>query len=220
MMHRLLPLAGMFLTATASLAARAPCHASIVFDNGNHVSDGGAAFSNFRAADDFSLATATTLTDVHWKGVYFGNPLSDFFTINIYADNGAGMPTAPGTQIFSQAVGFVSRATTGELVGTSQVYEYSTLINPFLADAGEVYWLEIYNASGSTSQPWYWSSDLNAGTSVETSSSTWSSTTREFTFQLTDDGNSPVPETSSIAIWGIVGGLGFVAGRRMLGRQR
>ncbi len=107
------------------------------------------------------------------------------------------------------------------MVGTSQVYAYSTLINPFVAAAGETYWLEIYNGSASTSNPWYWSSDLNAGTSAEsTGSSAWVSSMREFTFQLTDDGNSPVPEASSVAIWGVIGALGLMAGRKSIGRHR
>jgi len=223
MMCRLKMLACWLLAATVGLTAGTRCEASIVFDNGNHVSDGGAAFGAFRVADDFWFAATTTITDVHWKGVYFGNPIVDDFVINIYNDNGLGMPTAPGTAIFSQTVGAVSRAATGESVaGQFAVYAYSTFVDPFVAQAGNVYWLEIYNANASTtSSPWYWSKDTSGGNGVSTDGgSSWIAKSDVYTFQLTDDGVAPVvPEAASLAIWVVAGAFGLFAGYKAKRRK-
>ena len=74
----------------------------VVFDNGV----GGPQFVNFISAadvdnpvvsaDNFMFDTATTITDVEWSGIYFGEdspPAVDNFTIAFYADD-AGEPAA------------------------------------------------------------------------------------------------------------------------------
>jgi hypothetical protein len=204
--------------AAAVLLNNVTCHASIVFNNGNHILTGRLASNGNQAADDFLLPTTTTITDVHWKGFYAPGVATtpDNFTINFYNDDGTGLqPTPPGTAIYSATVGAVSRIATGEIsLGSFTVYEYSTFIPSFIATGGVKYWLEIFN--NATPPNWYWSMDQSLGNGVETHFSTvWMPTGDEFTFQLTDDGTTPAaPEASSLAIWAIVTSLGLFVRKR------
>jgi hypothetical protein len=200
-----------FLLTDARLSS-----ASIVFDNGNHIGDWRMSGSGNRAADDFLLPTTTTITDVHWKGIYLTGVASgpDNFAIRIYADNG-GVPTPLGMHIYEEIVGGANRVATGETtLGIYTVYEYSTFISPFIATGGVSYWLEIYN--NASSNPWAWSMDPDVGNGVSTLfTGTWQTVGDEYTFQLTDDGTGgAAPEAGSLAIWGIVFALGFIVRKR------
>src|ERR1044072_1805441 len=91
--------ASLFILAAARVVA-----AQLV-DNGAPNPDAGAVASNFagddpeyefQSADDFRLASASTLTQVRWGGLYQGSniPLEpDVFTIRIFTDN-ADLPGA------------------------------------------------------------------------------------------------------------------------------
>lgn len=219
---------GMLAMAMA-LAGATACLGSIVFDNGNHVSDGRWASDNGfggsnRVADDFMLPTTTSITDVHWKGLYrFGEASADDdFTVRIFADNGAGQPTPPtppGTEVYAALIGDANRTATGEFISDSittfTVYGYSANIAPFVALANVPYWLEIFN--NSTADIWYWSLDLNAGNGVSTEQTTsWVVKRDEFTFQLTDNAaTGVVPEAASLTTWAIIFGLSLIVGARV-----
>jgi hypothetical protein len=202
-----------FLVAAFVLISTSVGTAAIVFDNGNHISNGLAASGSREIADNFILpgTNVTDITDVHWKGVY-GNGVADEtddFEIRIYEDGGSGLPaTAPGTAPYDQSVGSVSRIATGELSGGLPVYEYSTFISPFAAVGGTTYWLEIFN--NATDDSWYWAADFNTGSLAFSDEGSWGRVSDEVTFQLTDDAvSTSTPEPSSFAIWSVlcIGGV-------------
>jgi hypothetical protein len=187
------------------------CSAAVVFDNGNHIGSGiGSAITfNQHAADDFLLPTTTTITDVHWKGIYGAGVAvgTDNFTIRIYADN-SGVPTspAPTSAIYTAAVGAANRAPTGETTqGVYTVYGYSAFISPFVALGGTTYWLEVFN---NNPNDWYWSFDLTGGNNAYAfTGGSWTTFGGQTTFQLTNDGVGPLPEAASLLVWSILIGL-------------
>jgi hypothetical protein len=207
-------------TASMLLDGGGFIRAAVLFDNGNHISDGrwSSASPSSRvnhAADNFLLPATTVITDVHWKGVYELHSATgpDDFSIRIYADNGSGMPTNPVTTsaIYSATVGGANRAPTGEIVISDYVvYSYSAFIPPFTAQGGTNYWLEIFN--NATNDIWYWSDDrvISSGKATTSEfSSNWFARDEEHTFQLTND----VAEPASLIMWSGLIGLGLAIRR-------
>jgi hypothetical protein len=102
------PLRSIALAASLTLAAAAS-HAALVAANpwAPGASDAGAfSQASQQLASQFSVAAATSLTSASWHGTMFGaDPLNTGdlwnFSINIYADGGAG---APGALISTAAV--------------------------------------------------------------------------------------------------------------------
>lgn len=198
---------------------------TIIFDNGmNHIFDARLASPSTgggvnQSADDFLIGTGGIITDVHWRGNYIPNenepiPDVDNFFIRFYNDAG-GVPTpptppgSPGSHIYEANVGAVGRMDTGLQEGDSpslDIYEYWAFIDPFNADPGVRYWIEIFNDIDTN---WFWSMDLFIGDGVSSESgSTWIFAGDEHAFQLTS-----VPEPSTMLLLG--GGLlGLLAFRR------
>jgi hypothetical protein len=198
-----------FLAAAVVLIFTSAGMSAVVFDNGNHISNGLNASNTFEIADNFTLsgASVTDITDVHWKGVYQNGIAdeTDNFEIRIY-DDSSGLPaTSPGTAPYDQLVGSVSRIATGEVSGILPVYEYSTFIPPFAAVGGTTYWLEIYN--NALDDNWFWAADFGTGNLAASSEGSWGRASDEVTFQLTNDAATVTPEPSSLSIWGLLGAI-------------
>ena len=154
-------------------------------------------------ADDVTLATTTQVTGIEWTGGYGipGTPEGDDFTLAIYAD-AAGGPMGP-TPLQSFAIGEANRTATGfQINGDSfAVYAYSADID-FTLQAGQTYWLSIYNdtSTDSDGDDWYWGADLigNASTSFDRGE-TWQPIFEPaFDFRLTG-----VPEPASLGLLGV-----------------
>ena len=184
----------LLLTISCSLNAQ-----TVVFDNGA----GGAAgmddgllsdsdpipqIGNLElAADDFSVAADTFITNVEWAGVYaFANsPAVDDFEIRIYADNGG----PSGTPLASFGVGNnVNRMLTAfNFQGFFNIYSYSAEIG-FEATAGVTYWLSIDGQTfADTDDAWFWgslSTTGNANTSADLGNS-WNEFGQSATMVLT-----------------------------------
>lgn len=100
-------------------------------------------FGDFaKAYDNFSLATNTLVTDVHWTGGYFSpsqqSPISSFL-IQIWSDAGG-----PAAVLFSETVAGAPNETSLGTVGSVSVFSYDVdLSNGFVALAGTTYWLSI-----------------------------------------------------------------------------
>jgi hypothetical protein len=196
-------------------------NASILYDNGvtianwdnsylsSELQDG--TFTQY-SADDFTLSSTSIIQDVHWLGNYFPTdspPTSDDFVVRIYNDNG-GVPFDFGSEIYSYVLPSVTRTDTGFDFDNTNVYEYSAIIDPFLAQAGDTYWLEIFNQIENVG--WFW------GFSFEDAGNTayryipgfpdWENVPLESAFQLT---GTVVPEPSTfLLLGGGLAGLAFV----------
>jgi len=161
-------------------------------------------------ADDFQIPGDTTLTDVHWWGVYTAAvpPLEfDNFTINFYAMSNGTI----GSLLESYAVGYnVIRTDTGDqIAGSYEIYEYDyDLPSPLEVTGGVSYAIEIYNTTGVTpGTPWAWASASNDIMSMWFSSNpsggTWHlDPSSDLAFELTGGPTEqPIPEPLSAALF-------------------
>ena len=113
------------------------------------------------ATDNISLGPSVSVTGVTWWGMYFQPDLyspckalpTDDFIITIYDDN-SGYPGNP----VATATPSVPRTATGPtMYGLTTEYVYEALVDaPFIAMAGEQYWLEIINRTGTSECLWLW----------------------------------------------------------------
>jgi hypothetical protein len=208
--------AGFALAASAT-----PARADIIFDNGTP--DLTNAFNSdffnfgFQSADDFVLAPgASTITDLHWWGVYaFTNTpnAADNFTIRIFADAGGAPDINP---FVSVNVGNVSRTFTGDNVVGFDVYEYDVDVAPIALAPGTTYWLSIVNDSANNpgGDGWFWAtSDGLAGNGHQRFGDGvgWDIAGAEFAFNLT---GAAIPEPASLAVFGALAAGAFGLRRR------
>ncbi len=196
--------------------------AQVVFDNGlNNLNDAylasqpqAAGSPTQHVADDFSFAAQQRITEVNWRGIYWptdNSPTSDAFVFRIYDDNN-GLPTGVGSQIYEYTAAVVDKSDTGLILAGSRLFEYSADITPFIAEAGEEYWLEIFNNVNNVG--WFWGANTTIGSLAWTQSTEWSGTGGATAFQL-ENGTSAVPEPSTFLLLGAgLGGLAFIRRRK------
>lgn len=209
--------------AVLALCAAGGANAAVIYDNGV-AAVGVAASSDFDTgtfqADNFVLQPgATTITDVHWRGVYGTNggadtPGTDAFIIRFYADAGGGVPVLSPFASFSVGSA-VNRTDTlvdlGSGASAIDIYSYSVVIAPLALTAGTTYWLSIVNDTRTDiDDNWAWGAALGGdgfATLVPSFSNAWIPSGVQFSrtldFQLTND----VPEPGTLALLG----LGFAA---------
>ncbi len=203
----------LFAIITAFAASTA--HADIIYDNGAPI-DNVSIYSDFAhpnfVADDFTLDIgSTTITDIHWWGVYAvqDQAQDDDFTISIYSQV-AGAPD--GTALFEYAVGAVNRTDTGTTTqgGIFTLYEYAVDIAPLTLVANTTYYLSIVNNTPPFNDNWGWATSAASGGnffSRTDDGNPWAPISVfpfEMAFNLTNDGVAqPVPEPATLSLLGM-----------------
>ena len=181
----------------------------------NDTATGG--FGSFATAyDDFTLASATTITQVNWVGGYY-NPQSagsiTAWTVGFFADN-AGIPGSLLASFNFAGNGgetFLQNDTIGD-----PTYSYTEMLS-FNAAAGTKYWLAVMPDLAFPPQ-WGWtSSSQGDGTSYQVYFGLGSSNPTDLAFSLYETQNSTTPEPGSMMLLGtgIIGLAGIL--RRKLG---
>jgi hypothetical protein len=95
--------------------------------------------------DNFTLAAASTISQVSWVGISSANPAPSAFGVNFYSDQGG----APGSLLSSNAFQIAGTP----YVGLPNYYAYNAPVN-FTVGGGQQYWISIF-AYGTSSQ-WSW----------------------------------------------------------------
>lgn len=160
------------VTALLSCLVSFPTVAAVLFSNGEPDPAAGAVASNFghdpeyeyQSADDFILASPSTISQVRWWGIYQGSnvPLEpDVFTLKIFADAG-GLPSV--IPIYEEQLARVRRQKTGDISGGYDVYEFNTSLRPHLDLPAGTYWLSIVEDVDveELGVAWLWSLNSNS----------------------------------------------------------
>ncbi|MBI5091166.1 MAG: PEP-CTERM sorting domain-containing protein [Candidatus Hydrogenedentes bacterium] len=194
--------------------------ANVIYDNGGP-NLGGAFISDaaegWEQADDFTLLPGeTTITDVHWWGIYiFGNsPMTDTFTVRIFGNNAGILHDYPQEAPLYEFSGISgNRADTGSNITAAvpsggtvnfDVYSYWADIAPVTLAANTRYWISIQNdTTNDSDDSWLWATSLTSGGNeyYRGTGGSWNTILSEdLAFNLT---GSVVPEPASMTLLGI-----------------
>src|ERR1035438_4292358 len=120
---------------------------TVVYDNGAPNQQSGNEMTEWIQAEDFTLAQTTTITGVNFWTIEAGGGYAGSIWYSIYTDSG-GQPSVatPLAGDFSQGADLTRDATGNVVVGLNE-YAYSFDIQPFVAVAGQTYWLALHNGA-------------------------------------------------------------------------
>jgi PEP-CTERM motif len=204
--HRLAPVTVMALLvilATPSWAGQVLVYAQTPDYNGLYASQNDTAvFGMFAQAwDNFTLASATSLTEVQWVGGYYNpqtqGPISSWF-VGFYGNN-AGQPGALLSSVTISGNGgetFLQNDSLGD-----PNYLYTATVN-FAAGAGTTYWLSVMPTIAFPPQ-WGWgTSSQGDGVAWQSYFGTGSQIPSDLAFSLYKTQQTGVPEPGSLMLLG------------------
>ncbi|HSQ95590.1 MAG TPA: PEPxxWA-CTERM sorting domain-containing protein [Croceibacterium sp.] len=205
------------LAVSASAAASAQVYNQPYDGSTNAYSsqnDTSGTYGNFATVyDNFTLGSATTITNLAFTGEYFDPPTvgsTTAFNINFYADN-AGQP---GSSLWSTTIS----GNGGESCNTSGTFPLCTydVTTNFSANAGTQYWLSIVPDLAFPPQ-WGWAQGSGGDSiSYQDFFGARSQLSNDLAFTL--NGTPGVPEPATWAM--MLLGFGFVGGAMRNSKRR
>jgi PEP-CTERM motif len=126
-----------------AVGASSPAAATIIYDNGGPNRDATDEVTEWVQAEDFSVASATTLAGAHFWTVEYG-AWDGTLTWYVFADNGG----LPGSALATGNGINVVKTATGNTVFGGPQYEYSfDFDNPLALTGGTAYWFGLHLSS-------------------------------------------------------------------------
>lgn len=196
----------------------------IIYDNGGPF---GYAYypsdftADYEEADDFVLQEGmSTITDIHWWGVYedMDPPDADDFTIRIFESDGPG----PAVDFLCEIeVGDVNRTSLGRLPDADMpfLFRYDLVLeNAVSLTSGTTYYLSIVNRTPPAGDPypaWSWMTHDDSGSNwAREEDEPWEEyDDGEMAFYLTGPTGPVVPEPATMSLLSL--GLASLVLRRM-----
>jgi len=169
--------------------------------------------ANFTSYDNFTLASATTITSVGWTGGYFNPQTPGSITswaVAFYANN-AGQPGALLSSFPISGNGGETSVGVDSL--GDPVYAYGAAIS-FAAGAGTEYWLSVVPSIAFPPE-WGWTSS-STGDGVSYTDDAFGNRTQnssDLAFSLYETQTKTVPEPGGLLLMG-TGFVGIAAGLR------
>jgi hypothetical protein len=191
---------------------------TVVYDNGAPNQQSGNEMTEWVQSEDFTLAQTTTITGVNFWTIEFGSGYAGSIWYSIYTDNG-GQPSVatPVAGDFSQAADLTRNATGNIVSDIFTEYAFSFNIQPFVALAGQTYWLALHNGAldNTDRAEVYWETTNPNATAtghefdLTADGGSWFDNGDQHAFQLT------VPEPATLALFGAgLIGLGLMRRRQ------
>ena len=195
-----------------AFGAGSPAAATIIYDNGGPNRDATDEMTEWVQAEDFSVASATTLRGAHFWTVEIG-AWDGTLTWYVFADN-SGLP---GSTLATGNGKNVLKTATGNLVFGEPQYEYSfDFDNPLALTGGTPYWFGLHLSSDFGLDRIGWQLTLpgfgtNGADSQFGTFDNWINDGGQHAFYLTDT-STAIPEPSTFVTLG-AGLLGLGAAR-------
>ena len=188
--------------ATLALCLPLVGQAATVFNNGAPDQVSGVNMSGGIVAEDFTLASATFLTGIHFWSMQ--SSIADYtgsLGITFYSDN-AGKPGNVLTGSAS-AVAAVATGATTPFGYAEYVFQGPSALN---LPAG-TYWLGLANLPSNVTAPsemlWETTGTGSGATARYFDSVSWQNSTQNLAFSLDGQAITPVPEPSTMALLGL-----------------
>ena len=198
--------------ALLALGSFTPAHAALIVDNGipSTVNPTGSNLSDTQQAQDFLLASITSLTNIRFWSLELSS--ADYLS-SIFWEIRSNAAGVPGTNVVASGTSSPTRTTAGTVAAPGANYnqfQNDLSVNVTSLAAG-AYWLTLHNGAITANNftDFYWSgADANStafsgqerGLNPLTA---WSTNEQELAFQLYGTASAATPEPATFACGGV-----------------